>query len=201
TIHKENTIVFHLVKLVEKLSESEFNDFFNEYKKDNDVNVIQIIIQGLRKRKQSKNELIIELIKIVDEKNGFKGRDDDFQLGLRMLISERFQTFPDDFQNYIINLYLNMTSIYDTYIFKEGDKKRYSLRNFGEKKFVFIKSLPDDVLEGNEKLKKEYQSLFRKFGNIDHTERLDGGGYRSGVVSAPLSKSAYQNMNLKSWKR
>src|SRR5690606_25088656 len=34
-----------------------------------------------------------------------------------------------------------------------------------------------------------------------HTERLDGGGYRSGVVSAPLSKSAYQNMNLKSWKR
>lgn len=201
TIHKERTIVFHLMNLIEKLSESAFREFFSEYKNDNDVNVIQIIMHGFRKRKQTKNESIIDLIKIVDRKNGFKGRDDDFQLGLRLLISERFQTFPGDFQEYIINLYLNMTSIYDTFIFKEGDKKRFSLRNFGEKKFVFIKSLPDDVLEGHEKIRKEYQSLFRKFGNIDHTERLHGGGYKSGVVGAPLSNSAYQNMNLKSWKR
>lgn len=201
TIHAEKTIVHHLNILVDKLPEKDFLHFFEEYKNDNDVNVLNTIIHGLHNRNLRLNHLIIEQVKIIEQKKGFEGRDDNFQLGLRKLIAASFHYFKNEDKDYIINLYLKMKCIYDTYVFNDGKKRSYSLRNYGEKKFVFIKSLPSEVIVGNEKLKKEYQVLLRKFGDIDHNNSLHEGKYQSGVVGSPLSQSAYTKMNLNSWKK
>lgn len=199
--YDEKTIIKHLEELVKRLPENSFNHFFEMNKNDNDVNVIKLIIHGLKSRNSKYSRYVIELIKIIERKNGFKGRDDDFQLMLRNLITQFFEYFKEEDKDFIINLYLNLTSIYDIYIYERDGKKKYNLNSFGEKKFVFIKSLPESVIDNNENLKKEYQCLYRKFGDIDHKKALNTSTYRSGVVGPPLSQKAYTKMNLISWKK
>lgn len=199
--HDEKTIIKHLEELVKRLPENSFNHFFEMNKNVNDVNVIKLIIHGLKSRNSKYSSNVIDLIKIIERKNGFKGRDDEFQLMLRNLITQFFEYFNEEDKGFIINLYLNLTSIYDVYIYERDGKKKYSLNSFGEKKFVFIKSLPESVINNNEVLKKEYQCLYRKFGDIDHRKALNTSIYRSGVVGPPLSQNAYTKMSLTSWKK
>ncbi|MCZ2224904.1 MAG: hypothetical protein LC122_14875, partial [Chitinophagales bacterium] len=117
------------------------------------------------------------------------------------MISKSFNFFEVHEKNYITNLYLNLTCTYDIFINTNSNgKKTYSLGSFGEKKYAFIKSLPSNVLQKNNVLRREYQALFRKFGNIDHTKSLHSGITQSGVVGPPLSPSVYSKMTLNSWK-
>lgn len=63
--HDEKTIIKHLEELVKRLPENSFNHFFEMNKNVNDVNVIKLIIHGLKSRNSKYSSNVIDLIKIM----------------------------------------------------------------------------------------------------------------------------------------
>ncbi|WP_276835241.1 ATP-binding protein [Chryseobacterium cucumeris] len=196
------TIIFHINQLLLKVEVNYFLKFYEKYKNSNNINVLKVLIYALQNRNEKFANESYKLILIIRNKNGFKGKDDIFQLQLRELISLYYSNFNEEQRVEINSLLLNMSSKYDIFIYTDfNGKRKYSLRNFGKKQFAFIKALPKEVLEENKDLKRTYQVLFRKFGDINHKRAIDTGTSEGGFVGPPLSYKAYKKMTVNGWKK
>jgi hypothetical protein len=201
TNEEERTIIFHINKLLLKVEVNYFFNFYEKYKNSDNITILKVLIHAFQNRPEKLIKECHELILIIKNKNGFKGKDDTFQLVLRQLISLYYLNFNNEQKNEINSILLNMSSNYDTFIYTDSTgKRRYSL-NFEKKKFVFIKALPKEALEENKDLKRVYQVLLRKFGDINHKKSLDTSTSQGGFVGPPLSYKAYEKMNIKGWKK
>lgn len=198
----ERTIIFHINQLLLKVELNYFLKFYEKYKNSDNINVLKVLIHAFQNRNEKLVNESYELILIIKNKNGFKDKDDIFQLELRELISLYYLNFNEEQKAEINSLLLNMSSKYDTFIYTDSNGRRtYSLRNFGRKKFAFIKALPKEALQENKDLKRAYQVLLRKFGDINHKKAFDTSTSEGGFVGPPLSYKAYEKMNVNGWKK
>jgi hypothetical protein len=197
---EEKVIENYLYKHIESQNEEYIRQFHFKYKNHNSISILKVLVKGLKINPKIYSSEIIELIKILKEKNVFNGRDDEFQLFLRLLISSTYVYLNIEQKKFINETLLSIKSKYDVYLYTDGEgKRKFSLRNFGKKKFLFIKSLPSSEISINIDLNKNHQELVRRFGDLDYNKALDSSRLTSGAVRAPLSQKAYLNMNLKSW--
>ncbi|MCT3760649.1 AAA family ATPase [Elizabethkingia anophelis] len=200
--NSEKTVNGHLRHLVKNVDLIFFKSLFQARKKTNNIHELNIINVGLECRSNLMVQEIIEIIKIIDHKNGFKSCDDELQLSFRRLLPLIYDQLDKEQKKYIKYLLLNMTSQCDSFIspIHGNTKKRYSLRNFGRKKFAFILALPQKAIDNDSEIKASYQMLERKFGNIDYKKVLDGSSSQGGIVGPPLDYDVYSKMSIESWK-
>ncbi len=192
----------YLYSYIENCDINYTNDFYNNFKHTDSVPIIKLLIKGLNANPLNHKDKLIDLIEILNKKNIFGGSDDNLQLLLRKLISSTYIYLDDNQTKIIDKVILNIRTKYDYNIWTDtnGIKKAY-LSGFGKKKYLFIKSLPIEKIKHNNSLYKTYQELQRKFGEINHNKALHISRITSGAVGAPLKKSAYDKMNLESWKK
>jgi hypothetical protein len=199
---EEKVIENYLYKHIESQNEEYIRQFYIKYKNHNSIPILKVIVKGLKTNVKAFTSEVVDLLKILKDKNVFNGSDDEFQLFIRLLISSTY-IYLDILQKTFINeVFINMKSKYDIYLYTDSEgKRKYSLRSFGKKKYLFIKSLPTSEITANIKLNKIHKELVRRFGELDYKKALDSSRITSGVVRAPLSQKAYINMNLKSWEK
>nr|WP_315032946.1 ATP-binding protein [uncultured Chryseobacterium sp.] len=198
----EKNIKDHLINSVIELKEEDIFKLYKKFKESNNIAILELLIRALNTNTSKFKNEVLEIIKILNEKNIFSGSDDNFQLQLRKLISNTYKHFSKDEKTLVNGILLNIRTTHDYWIHKNhAGKKTIYQKNFALKKYLFIKSLPlGDIIEF-QPIYKVYQELKRKFGEINHLKALhvsEGGG---GIVGPPLNQSAYQNMNIESWKR
>ncbi|MFD0798491.1 hypothetical protein ACFQZJ_13545 [Maribacter chungangensis] len=179
-------------------------DFFNEFKNTNSVILLRLVSLVLKEEKPRYVDEIYELISIVNDKNGFNSYDDKSQLYLRQMIGSSFSFFTAERKRVISKILLSIKSPYDFKFgrYKDSDEKEIiSFYGQDKKQFLFIKQLPKREIWSIPHLKKVYQEFYRKFGDIESDKALhtssSSGSY---AVGAPLSQSAYNNMDFKNWK-
>lgn len=198
----ENGLEDYLEEFILNSRNSFFSKFYQNYKNSDDTLLIKFLIKKLNINPNLYIDEILEFIEILVSKNIFLGKDDDLQLQLRILISNIYKSLDKSQTDFIDNILLNISTTYDYWLWTdENGKRRISLNEFGKKKYLFIKALPNDMLVNNPKLYKVYQELKRKFGDLNHNEaqHLSRTIWRGGAP--PLVKSAYDKMTLKHWKK
>ncbi|HRE78473.1 MAG TPA: ATP-binding protein [Flavobacterium sp.] len=198
----EKNLKSYLYKFIENSNINYVTDFYNKFKDTDNVSILKLLVRGLNAYPINHKDKVVELIEILNKKNIFGGSDDNFQLLLRNLISSVY-TSLDESQTALINsTFLSIRTKYDYHIWSDTDgNRKVHLNDFGKKKYLFIKSLPIEKIKTNSTLYKTYQELERKFGEINHSKALHVSSVTHGAVGTPLNKSAYEKMDLKSWKR
>ena len=175
-------------------------DFFKENSKSNSVSHLKILILGLSEIPLLYKNEILELIDIIYVKNGFNGIDDKFQLYLRNLISKSFYIYSEDDKIKIAQILLSIKHPADFYFYTDADNRRKPVLSFyGKKKYLFINALPKEEVYAIPILKKTYQELERKFGEVNE-KQLDGSKISWSWIGPPLSIKAYKKMNNSDWK-
>lgn len=199
----EKGIKDYLYDFVENCKKELITNLFLEYKESDNVSILLLIAKGMNTNSIFHRNNILEFIKILISKNIFNGSDDNFQLQIRLLISNIYSFLDADQTYFINNTLLNIKSTYDYWI--EADKngkKKIFLESFGKKQYLFIKALPLDKVKQNDNLYKRFQALQRKFGELNHSKALHSSSETKwGTVGPPLKQSAYNNMNLTHWKK
>lgn len=202
--YSNDQIEYFIIKYIESKVEDKvfFLSFFEKYKNSNSIDILKILIKALAVNVITYKNEIYELINIIFNKKGFNRDDDKSQLYLRQLIGKTFFHFDNNQKDGTIKILLSIKSPNDYHIYEDRrDKKRkFYLKNFGKKKYLFIKSIPESEILNSFILKKVYQELKRKFGDIDASKALDIGSFSSRGISPPLSENAYKKMNTQNWK-
>ncbi len=175
-------------------------DFFNKYKNSNSIPILKLCIHSLIENPQEYSKESLELIKIIHSKNGFLSYDDNFQYLCRTLIGKTFVCFSSGEKEEVIDIIFSVKHIYEQRVYEDGDKKRHSLHMAGKKEYIFINSIPKEEIQKNNRLKKRYQELNRKFGKIE-IKPMDESRMISYAVGAPLEGSAYEHMSIRDWEK
>lgn len=200
--HGEKNIKHYLYEFIESCDANYIIRFYDKYKNTDYVPILKLLVKGLNINPREYKDRVIELIEILSKKNVFAGSDDNFQLYLRKLISNVYEYLDENQAKFIETIILNIKTKYDYNIWTDNKGiKKVNLRSFGLKKYLFIKSLPIEEIKKDKILFKTYQELSRKFGDLNHNKALHVSETKWGTVGAPIKKSAYDKMNLVSWKK
>jgi hypothetical protein len=197
----EKNIESYLYEFIENCNTNYISDFYNNFKNTDNVQILKLLVKGLNTNPIDHKDKIIELIEILNKKNIFGGSDDNFQLLLRKIISNVYEHLVESQINIINPIILGIRTKYDYNIWTNNGIKKAYLGSFGKKKYLFIKSLPIEKIKKNDSLHKTYQELERKFGEINHNKALHVSSVTTSGIGAPLNKSAYDKMDLGSWKK
>lgn len=200
--HGEKSLKHYLCEFIESCDAEYVTYFYENYKNTNNVPILKLLVKGLNTNHKEHRDRIVELIEILTNKNVFRGSDDNFQLLLRKVISGIYEYLTESQIKFINAILLSIRTTYDYNIWTDnnGIRKVY-LNNFGKKKYLFIKSLPIEKIRKYDSLYKTYYELQRKFGEIDHNKALHTSATKWGSVGTPLNQSAYDKMDLNSWKK
>lgn len=199
----EDFLVKHLKS--KSREKSYITDFFEKHKNSNSVFILRILVLSFNANGKNRYiEQVFQLINIICNKNGFNGYDDKFQLYLRQLISSYFPSFSQKAKMEVARILLTIKSPHELgfskYKDEEGNQKIY-FYGFGKKQYYFINHLPIDEVEKIPELKKVHQEFCRRFGKVDSERAHDISSSSSYGVGPPLSSNAYENMDLKNWKK
>jgi len=197
----EEYIVKHLKY---KIKDREyFLAFFNEHKNSNSEIILRILICSFSTYFEQYLKEIHELLIIINNKKGFNGVDNIFQLELRKLIGLVFPKYNDELKGDIVKILLTIKHPYEIgfYKYNDGEKERVHFTGFGEKQLKFIKQLPISEINYFPELKKRYDELNRRFKNVNTNKASDVSSFGAHGISPPLLPSEYKNMTLKGWEK
>ncbi|WP_312398390.1 ATP-binding protein [Sphingobacterium sp.] len=195
----EKSLESFLLRYYRTCERTELLDLYQNQKNSNYVVLICLLIKLLRDRAEEFIDEIFELIEIIDQKNGLKGWDDFFSLQVRRLISRSIQLFNKGQYQAIKVLLLNLNSPREIYIWTFEDGKRRLISNLGKKKYLFLKGLPSEVLKMDQKIRRSYLELQRKFGEINHNIAMEASGMRWGGGQSPLNNPHFDKFNHQAW--
>lgn len=191
----------YLYDYVKNCSNKVISDLFAVYKDSNSIFILTVLLRGINRGTAFSGE-IMELLSSLKEKNAFDGPDDNFQLEIRNLIADSYAHMDKNQTAVLDELLLSIKSIYDYHIYTDSyGIKKVSMKEYGKKKYLYLKALPLEILNKQGMVYKTREVLHRKFGEVDHKKALHVSKSQWGAVGPPLEESAYQNMDLKSWKR
>lgn len=198
----EEYIINHLKS---KLSNRDyFVAFFNKHKNSNSAVILRILIVSLSASYKAYKEEIYEILKIINSKKGFNEIDNSLQLELRKLIGLIFSEYSIEVKLEITKILLSIRHPYEMGFHKyqnaQGEDK-VEFTGFGQKQLKFIKQIPISEINSIPELKKRYQELYRRFGNIDSNKASDVSSFGVYGVSSPLLHNEYENMDLAGWKK
>ncbi|WP_339904779.1 NACHT domain-containing protein, partial [uncultured Cyclobacterium sp.] len=194
----EKSIDFYLLKYYSRCERSELKEVVQKYSSTNYVPLLILLAKLMRDRASEFIEEIYQLLLIIESKNGLMQVDDFLQLNIRRMIAKAISFFTPAQYHRVKKLLLNITHPYEIWKYEENDKKRFSL-NIGLKKYLFLKALPEKVLENDPELKQLYLMLERRFGPIDHNKALDRNKSRFGGVRSPLSNANFNKFSFDAW--
>ncbi|MEN5195784.1 hypothetical protein [Sphingobacterium faecium] len=194
----EKSLDHYLIKFYKDCDIECFKAFFNKYKTSDLVPILTIIAKILKDRKGKPTTQIVELLVLIDSKNGFIGPDDFFQLSVRRLIANTIHLLNNDQYIVVTGIINKISHPYEIYIGVKNNKKVYSL-NIGRKKYLFIKSLPKEIFRRDKKLWIELKMLERRFGDLDPNKSLDESSSREGITRAPLPNFNYSKLTDIGW--
>lgn len=194
----EKSIDFYLLKYYSTCERKVLKELIQKHSSTNYVALLTLLTKLMRDRSSEFIEEIYQLLLIIEAKNGLMGKDDFFQLNIRRMIAKAISLF--DLRQYqrVKKLLLNITHPYEIWKYEENGKKKFSL-TIGRKKYLFLKALPEIVLEKDRELKLIYIVLERRFGRIDHNRALDSGNSRFGGVGSPLSNANFNKFSYDAW--
>lgn len=204
--NKEESIEGYLLKCIKELAckRENFVRFYNEYKNSNCLYFLYFLVEGLRGGAEFFKDQVFELIQIIYLKNGFNTKDDYFQFSLRKLVGETFVYFTNDEKQKVLEIINTITSPYENihiFSYPAGYQKKKTVNSVGKKKYLFLKSLPQQELKKFRWSNKIFQELQRKFEPTSDERPLDTSYGEIVTVQAPLSPSAYKNMTLEDWEK
>ncbi len=194
----EKSIDFYLLKYYSTCERSELKEVFQKYSSTNYIPLLILLTKLIRDRAMEFIEEIYQLLVTIETKNGLMGVDDFFQLNIRRMIAKAISLFDLAKYQRVKKLLLNITHPYEIWKDEENGKKKFSL-NIGRKKYLFLKALPEKVLENDRELKQLYLVLERRFGPIDHNKALDRNKSRFGGVRSPLSNANFNKFSFDAW--
>lgn len=194
----EKSLDHYLIKFYKDCDIEYFKAFFDKYKTSDFVPILTTIAKILKDRKDNPTSEIVELLVLIKQKNGFTGPDDFFQLTLRKLMANVVCLLNDEQYIQVKDIISRISHPYEISIGIEDDKRKYSLR-IGRKKFLFIKSLPDQIFVKDRELWTELKMLERRFGDMNPNKILDGNYSRSGFVGPPLPFANYNKLSSRGW--
>lgn len=200
-IFEEYITKYLKIKLADRES---FLVFFNEYKNSSSVIILRILIVTLSTSYNNYKDEIFEIINIIYDKMGFNEVDNILQLELRKLIGLVFSLYPIKSKNKIIEILLSIRHPYEIgfHRYKDGNgNDKVYFTGFGKKQLKFIKQIPIAEINNFPNLKRRYNELYRKFGNIDSDKASDVSSFTTRGVGSPLFKKEYENMSFDGWKR
>ncbi|MGV0831985.1 NACHT domain-containing protein [Empedobacter brevis] len=198
---RENDLQSYLLKFLKDRRDEFISELFTKYKFSNNIAIQHILVKGLSIKPILFKNNIIELIEILNHKKVLCGRDDEFQLLLRQIVANVYQYLDKEQLIIVNNIILSIRTEYDYWIGLVDGIRKVDLSGFGKKKYLFLKSLPLEILKKDLIVYKCYQELSRKFGDLDHNKALHSSSFSITGVGAPLSVKAYNNMNFKNWKK
>ena len=203
SINADEALFDYLLKFRKSLSLNNTNEtrkFFEENKNSNSIPILKLCIHSLHENPQEYSKESFELIKIIHSKNGFQSYDDNFQHLCRTLLGKTFTYLTDKDKEEIIDILFSVKHIHEQRVYEDGYKKRHSLHMAGKKEYIFISSIPNEQIQKNERLKKRYQELNRKFGGID-LDPMDENKMIAYAVGPPLDGRAYEHMSIEDWEK
>ncbi len=114
---------------------------------------------------------------------------------IRNLLREAFYHFNSKQKGEIIDIVSNLKVKGEIHIWNNNGQKVLSSQ-WGLTKYMFIKCLPKETIQEDPRLKKQFNELQRRFGDLE-----DSSGSRSwgGAVHAPLTINAYKKMTVTDW--
>lgn len=194
----EKSIDFYLVDYYRKCDLNELMELFELHGKSDFVVLLNVMAKVLRHRADEFVPQIVDFVENIAGKNGLLETDDFFQLNIRRLIAKVVGQLDCDGYTRIRSVVLTVSHPYEVWKYEEEGKKRYSL-SLGKKKFLFLKAWPKDVLDRDLPLKRIYQELWRKYGDLDHNKAMDRNNSRSGAVRSPISGADFSRFNDDAW--
>ncbi len=195
---EEPSIDHYIIKYYGKCERTELKAFIEQYKNTDYVTMLIVLAKVLRDRAQEVIPEIVELICIIDAKSGFKGIDDFFSLNLRRMITKSILYYNDQQYDIIKRILVSIDSPYEIWKAPLYSGKKFRL-SIGRKKFLFIKSLPQQILAKDHELMRFFQEMLRRFGDINSNKAFDRKRSRGGIVGPPLSNANYEKFNDESW--
>ncbi|MHA7129239.1 NACHT domain-containing protein [Algoriphagus namhaensis] len=194
----EKSIEFYLLKYYSTCERKVLKELIQKYSSTNYVHLLTLLAKLMRDRSSEYVEEIYQLLLIIEAKNGLMGYDDFFQLNIRRMIAKAISLFDLTQYQRVKKLLLNITHPHEIWKYEENGKKKFSL-TIGLKKYLFLKALPEIVLEKDRELKLLYLVLERRFGRIDHNRALDSDNSRFGGVGSPLSNANFNQFSFDAW--
>lgn len=177
-----------------------FIKFFKRYKNSNSISILKILTLGFIEFPAAYKIEIFDFIKIIYLKNGFNSSDDKFQFYLRTLISKSISFYDSDDKNKLIEILLSIKDPHEMYSVSKKESRNEFGSYHGKKKYLFLDLLPKVERDSIPILKKTHLELQRRFPDLKIKE-FRNSRVRWSVVGAPLPSKAYENMNMKDWKK
>jgi hypothetical protein len=203
TLNADEELFEYLSKFRKLLSISdtiETRIFYEKHKNSNSIPILKLCIHSLVENPSEYSKESVELIKIIHSKSGFQGYDNNFQFLCRTLLGEIFVFLVDSEKEEVIDIIISVKHIYEQRVYEDGDKKRHSLHMAGKKEYIFINSITQVEIQKNHRLRRRYQELKRKFGEIEN-KPMDESRLMAYAVGAPLDSRAYELMTIEDWEK
>lgn len=201
---KKETIEDYLINYTKDLANyrPDYLQFYNEYKDSNSILILILLMEGLKTDPSLYVDEIFDLINIFYSKNALKADDDDFQFLIRKLLGCTFVHFSEGKKHILASIFNSISAEHECIeiIFRDEPHKRRIRNTVGRKKYLFLSSLPYSELSRFVQLKRNFQELRRKFGQIRDNRFPDSDFGIAGIVGPPLSQEAYKVMSLDEWK-
>ncbi len=195
----EKSIEFFLVKYYRSCQRTELALLFQQHYQSNFVPLLSLLMKLLRDRANEFADEIYLLVITIHKKNGLKGSDDFFSLQVRRLIAASMTLFDPAQYAEIKKILLALTLPYQVYKWSDDKgKKRYQLR-FGQKKYLFLKALPEDILKNDMDIRSEYQMLQRRYGELDHNTAQLSSGMKWGGGQSALNNPNFDKFDHDAW--
>jgi hypothetical protein len=121
--------------------------------------------------------------------------DEKFEYHIRKTLGKYFPYFNKEQQLHIAQLILELKDPFELGKHNYSGKKDF-FRNYGLTKYRYLKALPQNFLLENEKTRKVYQELERRWKQSKEVEPFK---VRTYVVGPPLNQKAYDNMDFDQW--
>jgi hypothetical protein len=172
-----------------------FSDFLSLNLLSPYYSLIKLVIFSLQTNEADYSPEIFKLVTYLSFSGKFEylgGLDTD----IRFLLRDAYPCFTETQKNEIKECIKNLVVKDEMGRSSWEGHRIYS--DWGKSQFLFLKALPLDEINDDPELKRKFQELMRRHGDLQEKRRRHGG-VLAGVVGRPLDEKAYKFMSKAAW--
>ncbi len=173
----------------------EFLTFLMHHETSSHKAMLRLIVFAVRTNEAQYSSVIYRLFCHLHNLNELiEGRD--FRVEFRRVFGIAFPRFSDEQKAEVVQILKSLTDRHELYIYRNQNKPQL-IAYWGKAKYSFLLKLPEDTVNADPSLKRQFQELVRKFGVYE--DKSDLGPVLAGVVGRPLPEDAYSKMSIEQW--
>ena len=121
--------------------------------------------------------------------------DEKFEFHIRKTLQNYFGVFDEMQKDKIVDMILSLKDPYELQIHDLLGKRSF-FKNYGLTKYRYLKTLPEEYVLGQQKTRRIFQELTRRYGGSKEVEPFKVRMYS---VGPPLNQNAYEKMDFDQW--